>query len=122
MGITQGTEAIKEVKNLLDNYRCPSCGRKKGDLNITDVPRETRKLWNEFANSDEFRCGNNKGGHWGFAIKFLLDFYLGRINDGLDEVDAKVETALEEVTELKAEINQPKKDTIELVSGKRIER
>lgn len=115
--MSEGKEAVKEVNQFL-NKKCPTCGRSKADLVITDVPIETLKQFKEFGNSEEFKCTKSRAGHWGFALKFLIDFYTGRIQDGLDEVDAKAEEALTQLSQLKAEPEQPQ--AITLVNGRKI--
>lgn len=111
--MAEGTEAVKEAKAFLER-KCKLCGRSKADLVITDVPKETKKLFLDFANSDEFTCGQNKGGHYGFALKFLLDFYLGRVPNGYDELDDRI-------SDMESEVGQKVEDkAIKLCSGKEL--
>lgn len=105
--MVEGTEAITEAKDFLE--------KAKPDLSITDVPKETLTWFRDFANSDEFRCRDNKGGHWGFALKFLCDFYRGRLVDGSAIAEAKAEEALTQIAELK---EQPEEKVIKTVSGR----
>lgn len=107
--MSEGEEAVRDVRDFLD--------KAKPDLVITDVPTSTLKLFKELANSDEFKCGKNKGGHYGYTLKFLLDFYLGRINDGLDEVNARVDELYEKLGEQKT---QPEEKKIKLCNGKEL--
>jgi len=111
--MSKGVEAVKEMQDFL-NRKCPQCGRSKADLIITDVPVETRKWFRELGNSEEFRCGSNKVGHYGYLLKFLCDFYRGRIIDGSAIADAKAEEALAQIAELK---NEPEEKVIRSVSG-----
>jgi hypothetical protein len=105
MQMSEGEEAVKEVKTFLE--------KAKPDLIISDVPRETLRIFKEFANSDEFACGDNKGGHYGFALKFLLDYYFGRVPNGVQELAEEVELLHEKINERKEEVAKP----IKTVSG-----
>ena len=116
--MTEGIEAVKEAKAFLDG-KCPTCGRCKADLIMSDVPKDTLKLWKDFANSDEFTCGSNKGGHYGFALKFLLDFYIGRVPNGFDELNGKIEDILEELNTSQEQIPE-EKALRRTVSGKEL--
>lgn len=107
--MSTGIEAVKEVKNLLDEQR---------GIRITDVPRETLTWFLDFSNSDEFCCGANKQGHRGFCLKFLCDFYRGRIVDGSAIAEAKAEEALNQISELKAKPNEEK--LITLLNGEKL--
>ena len=108
MGImTDGKEAVKEAKEFLR--------KAKPDLTISDVPSKTLELFKQFAN-DEFSSSKSKG-HYGFCLKFLLDFYLGRIAHGSEVAEAKADEALIQLSELK----QPdEKKPIRLVNGKEL--
>ena len=117
--MVKGIEAVEEVKDFL-NRKCPTCGRSKADLIMTDVPKATLKQFKEFANSEEFSCEGNKGGHYGFALKFLLDYYIGRIPDGLDMIEAKADMALEKISELEIITPEEEKKSIHLVNGKEL--
>ena len=67
----EGVEAVKEAKKYFG---------KKPDLTITDVPTKSLNQFKKLAN-EEFKP--NKGSaHYGFTLKFLLDFYFGKIIDG----------------------------------------
>ena len=57
-----GNEAIEDVKEFIDTH-------KSYDLVITDVPISTLKKFKELSNSEDFRCKDNKGGHYGFCLK-----------------------------------------------------
>lgn len=86
-----GLEAVKEVKKFIER-RCPNCGRSKADLVITDVPKDTLKLFRDIANSDEFTCNDKKGGHYGFALKAMVDCFIGRYsNAGYEELENRIE-------------------------------
>ena len=112
MDLKEGNEAVKEAKDFIS--------KQKPDLVITDVPRQTLKDFKGFANSDEFKCGGNDGGHWGFALKFLLDFYLGRIIDGSAVAEAKAEEALAQIAELRTAPEEQEKKVIKLINGKEL--
>ena len=111
--MSEGVEAAKDAQNFV-NRKCPNCGRSKADLIITDVPVETRKWFRELGNSEEFRCGSNKVGHYGYLLKFLCDFYRGRIIDGSAIAEAKADEALAQIAEMK---NDPEEKQIRSVSG-----
>ena len=98
----EGTEAVKEVKKFIKRAVCPTCGRKSVDLVITTVPKQALQQFLEFADSDEF------GGHRGFALKFLLDSYLGRITDGVLELSQEVELLSEKFAELDTQPEEKK--------------
>ena len=105
--MSEGNNAVKEVKSFLE--------KNKPDLVITDVPKEALKMFKDFANSDEFACEGNNGGHYGFALKFLLDFYFGRIPNGIQELEEEVSLLHEKVAE--AENRTEEKPSIRLVNG-----
>jgi len=105
--MSEGTKAVKEVKSFLE--------KNKPDLVITDVPKEALKMFKDFANSDEFACEGNKGGHYGFALKFLLDSYFGRIPNGVQELQEEVSLLQDRI----AEVDNQKEETnvIKLCNG-----
>jgi len=110
--MSEGTEAVKEAKAFIDRHKiCPTCGRKKADLVITTVPKATLDQFIEFSNSEEFE------GHRGFALKFLLDIYLGKVPTGLPELAEEVTMLSEKVNEL-APIEQHK--NVHTVNGKKL--
>lgn len=117
-----GEEAVKEARVFIDKVKkCQYCGRKPADLVITDVPKDTLRLFRDFANSDEFAVGNRVTGHFGFALKFLLDYYLGRIQDGYGELSCGIESLKGQVSELYSLIGNEKEEVkIELLSGKKL--
>lgn len=92
--MSEGTEAVKEAKEFLK--------KAKPDLIITDVPVETLKIFKELANSEEFRCGDNLSGHYGFCLKFLMDFYLGKVPNGYDSLCEEIDILRDEVDALRS--------------------
>jgi hypothetical protein len=102
MEMSEGTEAVKEVKQFLEKVR--------PDLTITDVPKETLDWFKEFTNSDEFRCSKNKSGHYGFALKFLCDFFRGKLPMGL-------EGELEELSSRLDSMEKPEMPVKKLLNG-----
>ena len=109
--MSEGTEAVKETKEFVDKF--------KPDLIISDVPKETLRIFKEFANA-EFSTVKNERGHYGFTLKFLLDFYFGRIIDGSRIAEAKANEALEQIAVLRTEKpeGQIEKRIIRTVDGK----
>ena len=111
--MAEGNEAVKAAKEFVNNS--------KADLVITDVPVQALTQFKELAML-EFSSKRGKG-HYGFCLKFLLDFYLGRIVDGSAIAEAKAEEALAQVVELKGQITQPEsEDKIKLCNGKEMRR
>lgn len=117
--MTEGIEAVKEVKKVIKRVRepCKYCGRIYADLVMARVSKNTKKRFIEFASEEEFSSD------YGNALKFLLDFYLGRIVDGSVIAEAKADEALSQITELKnKEGGQQSPQPINLVNGKEIKR
>ena len=110
--MSEGKKAVKEVKEFIR--------KNSPDLVITDVPKKALKEFKEFAD-DEFSCGEGKG-HYGFALKFLLDFYLGRIIDGSAIAEAKADEALEQIATMETAPEEQEQKTIKLVNGKELKR
>jgi hypothetical protein len=98
--MTEGIEAVNEIKSFLDKV--------KPDLTINRVPKPTLELFKKFA-EEEF-CSD-----YGFTLKFLLDFYFGRLVDGSRIAEAKADEALSQLAELK---EQPKVRKIKTLDGK----
>ena len=108
----EGTEAVKEVKNFIDKAtKCPSCGRKFGDLTISRVPTKTKE---EFSNW----CKEELSNDFGMGLKWLWDFYTGILGKGHERAEAMASEALEEVNALRAELAEGKKKTIRTLDGK----
>ena len=86
-----GIEAAKEAKQLFNKF--------KPDLTITDVPLKSLNQFKKLA-EEEFKP---KGGsaHYGFTLKYLLDFYFGKIVDGATVAQSMAQEALEQINELK---------------------
>lgn len=98
--MSEGKEAVKEVNTFLDRIR--------PDLVITDVPKDTLKAFKELGNSDEFKCGHSDKGHYGFLLKFLMDFYLGKLTNGVPELNEEVELINEKLAELSSQPEEKK--------------
>ena len=116
--MSEGIEAVKEVKKFIEKSKtCPTCGRSPAALIITDVPIATLKLFKDLANSEEFRCDDRKGGHYGFLLKELVDSYVGKIPTGLEEMETKIELLSEQIME-----NPPGEQVkpIRLLNGKEL--
>ncbi len=110
--MSEGEQAVKEAKELTDKF--------KPDLVISDVPKETLRIFKEFADK-EFSTVKNDRGHYGFALKFLLDFYLGRIISGSEIAEAKADEALEQIAILRSEKPEgQEKKIIRTVNGKEL--
>ena len=107
----EGTEAVKEAKKFVE--------RNKADLIISDVPTKSLNLFKKLAD-EEFKCKGGKG-HYGFTLKYLLDFYFGRVVDGSKIAEAKAEEALLQIAEMKDEMRgsvpQEEKKTITMCDG-----
>ena len=82
---------------------CPTCGRKNADLVMTDVPEQTLKQFLDYSN----KFFKPKGGtaHRGFALKWLMDFYLGVIGGGHERAENLASEALSQIAELKSDIS-----------------
>ncbi len=104
----EGKEAVKEAKKFVDKF--------KPDLTITDVPIKALNQFKKLAD-EEFKP---KGGsaHYGFTLKFLLDFYFGIVIDGASVAKAMATEALEQIAELKQGSKEPEKKTIRTLDGK----
>ena len=113
--MTEGLEAVKEVNEFL---KCPTCGRKRADLVITDVPKETLETFKDFANSDKFKSPNKDYGSYGFALKHLMDFFISCNQMNIDEINGKLDYVLEQIAK---KDNAPEKE-IRLLNGKTIRR
>ncbi len=87
-----GSEAVKEAKKYLG---------KKPDLVITDVPIKSLNQFTKLAH-EEFKPQEGSA-HYGFTLKFLLDFYFGKIVDGATVAQSMAQEALEQIAELKGE-------------------
>ena len=111
----EGTEAVKETKKFLESKKCPVCGRGHADLVISSVPKSTLKIFRELANSDEFKCVSNNSGHYGFLLKTLVDNFVNRPIDGLDEANAKIDILADRVAEIQP--NQPEEKKITMCDG-----
>ena len=70
------------------------------DLVIQRVPGKTNKAFKQFAKEDF--CGD-----YGMTLKFLMDFYTGVIQSGLEEVEAKVDFCMKELSKLQQEKSKP---------------
>ena len=98
--VKTGIEAVKEAKKYFG---------KKPDLIITDVPTKALNQFKKLAD-DEFKPEKGSS-HYGFTLKFLLDFYFGKIIDGASIAQELANEALEQIAELKsAEGTEEKKD------------
>ena len=89
MGLTEGNEAVSEAKKFIEE--------KRYDLKITDVPISTLNLFKDLANSDDFKCPKSKYGHYGYALKFLLDFYTGVLTNGVREAHDRIDDLEEQM-------------------------
>ena len=69
-------------------------------MSIQRVPKKTIRNFKEFAKEDF--CGD-----YGMALKFLMDFYTGVIQSGLEDIEAKVEFCMNEISELKQDVSKP---------------
>jgi len=81
---------------------CPTCGRKEADLVITDVPEQTLKQFLDY--SDAYFKPKNGTSHRGFALKWLMDFYLGVIGGGHERAENLAQEALSQINEVKEEV------------------
>ena len=105
----EGKEAVKEAKKFVDKF--------KPDLTITDVPIKALNQFKKLAD-EEFKP---KGGsaHYGFTLKFLLDFYFGIVIDGASVAKAMATEALEQIAEIKQQSAKgTEKRTIRTLDGK----
>ena len=107
--MTEGTEAVKEAKKFVDKF--------KPDLTITDVPIKALTQFKELAN-EEFKAKGSSA-HYGFTLKYLLDFYFGFLGKGFERTEAKVNALDEELAELKGNLSEGNEQkTIKTVDGK----
>lgn len=91
----EGTEAVKEAKKYFG---------KSPDLKITDVPTKALNQFQKLAN-EEFKPKNGSA-HYGFTLKYLLDFYFGKITEHSLIAEAKADEALERIKEIEAVLEQ----------------
>ena len=101
--MSEGIEAIKEAN------------RARPDLIITDVPKATLDRFHEMVHSDEFKCAKSKG-HYGFLLKYLIDYHDGKIPNGMPEVMNEIELINERLAELNVQPDEEKK-VIKNVAG-----
>ena len=103
---------------------CPTCGRREADLTITDVPEQTLKQFKEYAN--KFFKPKDGTAHYGFSLKWLMDFYLGVIGGGHERAENLAQEALSQISEIKEEVRtkfsqkQEEKKIIKTVDGKEL--
>ena len=110
--MTEGKQAVKEVKHFIDKAtKCYKCGRKYGDLTISRVPPKTKE---EFINW----CKAELCGDFGMGLKWLWDYYIGILGKGFERTEAKVDALAEELVELKGTLSETNKKTIKTVDGK----
>lgn len=111
--MSEGVKAVEEAKEFIDKY--------KPDLVISDVPKKTLRDFKELADL-EFSTMKNTHGHYGYCLKFLLDFYLGYLGKGHERAEAMANEALEQIAVLRTETKdsgtQEKK--IKLCNGKEL--
>lgn len=107
-----GIEAVKATQKLIKKVRepCPHCGRKFVDLGIARVPKPTLEVFKKLA--FEENCND-----YGFTLKFLLDFYMGRVIDGSAIAEAKAEEALSQCAQLASEKSKPEENTVTMCDG-----
>ena len=108
----EGIDAIKETQKFLNKIKgpCPTCGRIHVDLPIKRVPKKTLELFKRLA--QEENCGD-----YGFTLKFLLDFYFGRVVDGSAIAEAKADEALAQCAEIISKEAKPEEKVIKMLDG-----
>jgi len=79
-------EEIKQIRDKIFN---------KPDLVINRVPKNTLLRFKELASNDEFSQD------YGFALKFLMDFYLGIIPSGIEHLETQIDSLQQQMNELK---------------------
>jgi len=87
---------------------------KKADLVITDVPEQTLKQFKEYAN--KYFKPKYSTAHYGFALKWLMDFYLGVIGKGHERAENLALQALEELREFRNEVVETKEQPKQILS------
>ena len=89
---------------------------KKPDLVIDRVPEKANQVFKEFAR-EEF-CND-----YGMTLKFLLDFYLGLIPTGTEQMELKIMQLEQSINELKSSSKEDKNDgVIKMANGREIRR
>ena len=89
-----GIEAAKEAKELFNKFR--------PDLTITDVPTKALRQFKELAD-EEFKA-KGSAAHYGFTLKFLVDFYNGQITEHSLVAKATADEAIERIEKLEESI------------------
>ena len=101
--MTEGIEAVKEAKEFISKI--------KPALTINRIPEKTLTAFKELS-SEDF-CED-----YGMTLKFLLDFYFGAIGKGYERAEMKAELALEQISELRSQLEEKKSDkTIKFLDG-----
>ncbi len=90
----EGIDAAKEAKATFDKFR--------PDLTITDVPTKTLRQFKELAN-EEFKA-KGSAAHYGFTLKFLVDFYNGQITEHSLVAKATADEAIERIEKIEERI------------------
>ncbi len=109
--MTEGEKAVKETKEFIDKAtKCPTCGRKYGDLTISRIPSKTKEEFLAW-------CKEELSNDFGMGLKWLWDFYTGILGKGSERAEAKADEALEQIAELKSSEGKEKK-TIKTLDGK----
>jgi len=104
--MTEGKEAVKEVKEFL--------AKSKPALIVNRVPQKTLDFFYLLAKED---CSDD----YGMALKHLCDFYKGAVGFGFERTEMKVDLLSEQVAELQSESQvqpQEKQNVIRTVDGK----
>ena len=110
--MSEGKEAIKETKKFIDKAtRCPSCGRKYGDLTLSRVPLKKKQEFMAW-------CKEELANDFGMGLCWLWDFFTGVLGKGSERAEAKADEALEQIAELKGTLSEGKRKTIRTLDGK----
>jgi|SRR5210317_944561 len=88
----------------------------KPDLVINRVPKNTKQRFLDLASDDEF------SNDYGFALKYLMDFYLGIIPSGIEHLEAEIDNIKSQINEIKTVSQKDNKEKIVLGNGRTIEK
>jgi hypothetical protein len=104
----------------LPNGNMKETKTKEEGLLIENLPISTRKWFLQFADSEEFKSKKEDKPYYGFAFKYLCDFFISCGQVHVSEIMSKINYMSERLTELENQ-KETEKDII-LCNGTRIKR
>ena len=101
--MNEGETEIEKIKDKIHGNR----------LVISNVPKNTLIRFKEIASDEDFME------HYGFTLKYLVDFHDGIIQSGVEHIEGEVQLLKEEVEGLKQKPTEKKHRT--MMDGKKME-